>query len=364
MLGARQVGKTTLAREVAAGFKGPTAFFDLESPQDIARLRDPELALGSLRGLIVLDEIQRRPDLFPVLRVLADRRPLPARFLVLGSASPELLKQSAESLAGRIGYTDLSGFDCEEIRVAQWERLWVRGGFPLSFLARSEAASLDWRRALIRDFLERDLPTLGFRAAPETMRRFWSMLAHYHGQIWNASEFARAFGIADTTARRHLDQLVSTFALRLLPPWHENIGKRQVKSPRVYVADSGILHALLGLGNKEELLSHAKVGASWEGFVLEQVVRRLRARSDECFFWRTHTGAELDLLVVRGRRRLGFEIKRSSTPALTPSMRSALDDLKLESLTVVHAGQHSFPLERRVRAVAFRDLLGEIRPMA
>ncbi len=364
MLGARQVGKTTLAREVAAGFKGPTAFFDLESPQDIARLRDPELALGSLRGLIVLDEIQRRPDLFPVLRVLADRRPLPARFLVLGSASPELLKQSAESLAGRIGYTDLSGFDCEEIRVAQWERLWVRGGFPLSFLARSEAASLDWRRALIRDFLERDLPTLGFRAAPETMRRFWSMLAHYHGRIWNASEFARAFGIADTTARRHLDQLVSTFALRLLAPWHENIGKRQVKSPRVYVADSGILHALLGLGDKEELLSHAKVGASWEGFVLEQVVRRLRARSDECFFWRTHTGAELDLLVIRGRRRLGFEIKRSSTPALTPSMRSALDDLKLESLTVVHAGQHSFPLERRVRAVAFRDLLGEIRPMA
>jgi predicted AAA+ superfamily ATPase len=362
ILGARQVGKTTLARQVAARFHGPTTFFDLESPQDVARLRDPELALGALRGLVVLDEIQRRPDLFPVLRVLADRRPLPARFLVLGSASPELLKQSAETLAGRIVYTDLTGFDCEEIQASQWVRLWVRGGFPLSFLARSEAVSLEWRRALVRDFLERDLPALGLRAASETMRRFWAMLAHYHGQIWNASEFARAFGVADTTVRRHLDQLVSTFALRLLPPWHENIGKRQVKAPRVYVADSGLLHTLLDVGSRNELLSHPKVGASWEGFVLEQVVRRLRARPEECYFWRAHTGAELDLLVVQGRRRRGFEIKRTSAPAVTPSMRSALADLKLDHLTVVHAGQHSFPLDRRVRAVAFRDLLGEIRP--
>ena len=363
ILGARQAGKTTIARQVAAGFRGPTTFFDLESPEDVARLRDPELTLRPLRGLVVLDEIQRRPDLFPVLRVLADRRPLPARFLVLGSASPELLKQSAETLAGRIGYTDLAGFDCEEIRASQWERLWVRGGFPLSFLARTETASFEWRRALVRDFLERDLPALGLRVPPETMRRFWVMLAHYHGQIWNASEFARAFGIADTTVRRHLDQLVATFALRVLPPWHENIGKRQVKAPRVYVADSGILHALLGLGTRDALLSHAKVGASWEGFVLEQVIRRLRARPEECFFWRTHTGAELDLLVVRGQRRLGFEMKRTSAPAMTPSMRSALADLNLDSLTVIHAGQHTFPLERRVRAVALRDLLGEIRPL-
>ena len=363
ILGARQVGKTTLARQVVEGVRGPATFFDLESPQDVARLREPELALGSLRGLVVLDEIQRRPDLFPVLRVLADRRPLPARFLVLGSASPELLRQSAETLAGRVGYMDLSGFDCEEIRTPQWERLWVRGGFPVSFLARSEATSLGWRRALVRDFLERDLPGLGFRAAPEAMRRFWSMLAHYHGQIWNASEFARAFGVADTTVRRHLDQLVSTFALRLLPPWHENIGKRQVKSPRVYVADSGILHALLGLRNRDDIVSHAKVGASWEGFMLEQVARRLRAQREECFFWRTHTGAELDLLVVRGRRRLGFEIKRTSTPALTRSMQSAMADLKLDALTVVHAGQHSFPMGRRVRAVAWHDLIDEIRPL-
>jgi predicted AAA+ superfamily ATPase len=362
VLGARQVGKTTLARLVASRLGGPTTVFDLERPEDVARLREPELALTPLRGLVVLDEIQRRPELFPVLRVLADRRPLPARFLVLGSASPELLRQTSETLAGRIGYAELLGFDCEEIPAKQWERLWLRGGFPLSFLARSDEASLLWRRAFVRDFLERDLPQLGFRVAAETMRRFWAMLAHYHGQIWNASEFARAFGVADTTVRRHLDQLVGTFALRLLPAWHENIGKRQVKSPRVYIADSGILHALLGLTRRDDVLSHPKVGASWEGFVLEQVVRRLRARPEECFFWRTHTGAELDLLVVRGRQRLGFEIKRTTAPTMTPSMRSALSDLGLASLTVLHAGEHSFPLERRVRAVAFREFLGAQPP--
>ncbi len=269
------------------GVGGVTTFFDLENPEDVARLREPELTLGPLRGLVVLDEIQRRPDLFPVLRVLADRRPLPARFLVLGSVSPELLKQSAETLAGRIGYADMAGFDCEEIDPSQWKRLWVRGGFPLSFLARSETASFEWRRALVRDFL------------------------------------ARAFGIADTTLRRHLDHPAGTFALRVLPPWHENIGKRQVKASRVYVSDSGILHALIGLGTHDALLSYAKVGSSWEGFVLEQVIRRLRARPEECFFWRTHTGAGLDLLVVRGQRRLGFEMKRTSTPSMSPSMRSA-----------------------------------------
>jgi len=363
LLGARQVGKTTLARDVAAAFGGTTTFFDLESPEDVARLREPELALRHLRGLVVLDEIQRRPDLFPVLRVLADRRPLPARFLVLGSASPELLRQSSETLAGRIGYVELGGFDCEEISAIRWDRLWARGGFPPSFVARSEAVSLEWRRALIRDFLERDLPSFGFRAAPEMMRRFWGMLAHWHGQVWNSSEFARAFGVADTTVRRHLDQLVSTFALRVLRPWHENLGKRQVKSPRVYIADSGILHALLGVARSDELLSHPKVGASWEGFVLEQIVRRLRAHPEECFFWRTHSGAELDLLVVRGRRRFGFEIKRTNAPRVTPSMRSAMADLRLDSLRVVHAGGHSFPMDRHIRAVAFGDLLREVRSL-
>lgn len=363
LLGARQVGKTTLAREIAASFRGPATHFDLERPEDLARLREPELALAPLRGLVVLDEIQRRPELFPILRVLADRRPLPARFLILGSASPELLRQTSESLAGRIGYVDLGGLDCGEVRPAHWERLWLRGGFPLSFTARSDAASLAWRRAFVRDFLERDLPQLGFRVPAEALRRFWAMVAHYHGQIWNAAEFSRAFGVAETTVRRHLDQLVSTFAVRLLPPWFENIGKRQVKSPRVYVADSGILHALLGLEDREDVLAHPKVGASWESFALEQVIRRLRARPEECFYWRTHTGAELDLLVVRGRRRLGFEFKRTTAPALTPSMRSALADLRLDSLTVVHAGERTFSLERRVTALAFRELLAGVRTM-
>lgn len=363
LLGPRQVGKTTLAREIAGNWRGPTTFFDLERPEDLARLREPELALAPLRGLVVLDEIQRRPDLFPVLRVLADRRPLPARFLVLGSASPELLKQTSETLAGRIGYLELGGFDVEEIRPAQWERLWRRGAFPLSFTARSEAASMEWRRAFVRDFLERELPQLGVRVPAETMRRMWMMLAHWHGQLWNAAEFARAFGVADTTVRRQLDHLVSTFAVRVLSPWHENIAKRQVKAPRLYVADSGILHALLGAGDQHDLDGHPKVGASWEGFAIEQVTRRLRARPEECFFWRTHQGAELDLLVVRGRVRRGFEIKRTTAPDVTPSMRAAIEDLGLQSLHLIHAGERSFPLDRKVRAVAFGDVLEELKPL-
>jgi uncharacterized protein len=363
LLGPRQVGKTTLARQIAAAAEARTTFFDLERPEHLARLGEPELALAPLRGLVVLDEIQRRPDLFPVLRVLADRRPLPARFLVLGSASRDLLLQTSETLAGRIAYLDLGGFDLAEVPATRRERLWLRGGFPLSFLARSEGASLAWRRAFTRDFLERDLSQLGLRVPAETMRRLWAMLAHWHGQIWNAAEFARAFGVAETTVRRHLDHLVSTFAVRVVSPWHENLAKRQVKSPRVYVADSGILHALLGIGDRRQLIEHPKVGASWEGFALEQVVRRLRARPDEIFFWRTHTGAELDLLVVRGSRRLGFEFKRTTTPRVTPSMRSALADLNLDGLTVVHAGRNSFPLGPKVRAVSAARLLDDLGPM-
>ncbi|MEQ1831683.1 MAG: ATP-binding protein [Candidatus Eisenbacteria bacterium] len=363
LLGARQVGKSTLARQVVAAGREPVTFFDLEDPAAVARLSEPQLALAPLRGLVVLDEIQRRPDLFPVLRVLADRRPRPARFLVLGSASPELLAQASETLAGRIHYADIAGFDCAEIAPARWERLWLRGGFPRSFLARSEHDSFEWRRSFIRDFLERDLPQLGFRVPAATMRRFWSMLAHYHGQIWNAAEFGRAFGVSDTTVRRYLDQLVATFALRVLPPWHENISKRQVKAPRTFVADSGLLHALIGLEGRADVMAHAKVGASWEGFILEQIIRGLRARSEECYFWRAHTGAELDLLIVRGRRRLGFEIKRTSAPSLTPSMRTALADLKLDSLTVVHAGEDGFPLGPKTRAEGWKPLLEGLRPL-
>ncbi len=360
LLGARQVGKTTLARALLRARPQPGVRFDLENPADLARLADPMLALGTARGLVVLDEIQRRPELFPALRVLADRRPLRARFLVLGSASPTLLRQGSESLAGRITYHELPGLSLREAGPRAAGRLWLRGGFPRSLLARSEAQSLAWRRAFLATFLERDLPALGINVAAGTMRRFWTMLAHHHGQLWNASEFGRSFGLADTTVRGYLDRLSDAFAVRLLQPWHENIGKRQVRAPKVYIRDSGILHALLDVRGQADLEVHPKVGASWEGFVLEQLLQQLEARAEECYFWRTHTGAELDLLVVRGRRRIGFEIKRTTAPAVTPSMRSALADLKLDSLTVVHAGSESYPLAPRVRAVGWGSIVREL----
>jgi predicted AAA+ superfamily ATPase len=362
ILGPRQVGKSTLAHRVAAARTAPSAFFDLEDPRDLARMADPMLALEPLRGLVVLDEIQRRPDLFPVLRVLADRRPLRARFLVLGSASPELLRQASESLAGRIAYHELAGFTLEETGVRRSDRLWLRGGFPLSFLAKTDAASAEWRREFVRAYLERDVPQLGIAVPAPTLRRLWTMVAHYHGQLWNASEFGRAFGVADTTVRRYLDALTGTFVVRQLQPWHANVGKRQVKAPKLYVADSGLLHTLLDLDTAIDLERHPKVGASWEGFAMTQVVARLAARPEQCYFWRTHNGAELDLLVVRGRERLGFEFKRTSTPGVTPSMRSALTDLRLTRLDVVHAGHETFPLAPRVRAVALSRLLDTVAP--
>jgi len=362
ILGARQVGKTTLAAEIAAGH-GRSVRFDLESPADVARLVDAQLALEPLRGLVVLDEVQLRPDLFPVLRVLADRRPIRARFLVLGSASANLLRQSAESLAGRIGYYELPGLSLREVGSRELSRLWVRGGFPRSLLARTEAASVEWRRAFISTFVERDLPALGVNVAADTMRRFWSMLAHHHGQLWNASELGRSFGVADTTVRGYLDRLTDALVIRQLLPWFENLGKRQVKAPRIYVRDSGLLHSLLNLGTQRDIEGHPKLGASWEGFVIEQVVLQLGAQPAEIFHWRTHTGAELDLLVVRGRRRLGFEVKRTVAPAVTPSMRSALQDLRLETLTVVHAGKQSFPMTKDIYALACADLVKRVEPL-
>src|SRR4051812_6161451 len=361
LLGARQVGKTTLARKVVAGFGGPTAFFDLEDPRDLARLSDPMLALADLSGLVVLDEVQRRPELFPVLRVLADR-PRGAHFLALGSASPELLRQASESLAGRIAFHTLDGLALDEAGEPRWQRLWERGGFPRSFTAQSRAASAEWREAFVATFLERDLPQLGVRTPGPTLRRFWSMLAHYHGQIWNSSEFARAFGVSDATVRHYLDLLSATFVVRQLAPWHENISKRQVKSPKVYVEDSGLLHTLLDIQTPDQLERHPKVGASWEGFGLGQVIEHLGARPQECFFWATYAGAELDLLVVRGAERRGFEFKRTTAPSLTPSMRTAVVDLKLDSLEVVHAGVDAFPLARNVRAMPLARLL-EVRPL-
>ncbi len=363
LLGARQAGKTTLARMIVRGYRRQVMFFDLESPADLSRLADPTLALARLRGLVVIDEVQRRPDLFPVLRVLADRPRRPARFLVLGSASPDLLRQSSESLAGRISYHELPGLSLGEVGAGAAGRLWLRGGFPRSFVARSDAASCEWREDFIRTFLERDLPQLGVSIPSATLGRFWAMLAHYHGQVWNAAEFARSFGVSDMTVRRYLDVLVGTLVVHSLPPWSENLGKRQVRSPKVYLADSGLLHSLLGVRSREDLERHPKVGASWEGFGIQAVVDRLRATRRECFFWATHAGAQLDLLVTRGHRRYGFELKRTTAPRVTPSMRSALVDLRLDRLDVVHAGEATFPLGPRVRALALSRLLEDLDPL-
>jgi predicted AAA+ superfamily ATPase len=364
IIGARQIGKTTLAQQLGQQTAAPVTVFDLENPRDLARLADPLLALEGLEGLVVLDEIQRQPELFPILRVLADRRPLPARFLVLGSASPDLLKQSSESLAGRIQYYQLGGFALDEIAAGAVQELWVRGGFPAAFLSPSLAASVRWRESFIQTFLERDLPQLGVRVPALTLRRFWTMMAHYHAQIWNGAELARAFGMSVATVHRYLDTLTAALVLRQLPPWFENLGKRQVKAPKIYVADSGLLHTLLGVETAEDLERHPKVGASWEGFAMGEVMTRLGARPEQCFFWATHTGAELDLLVVRGSRRWGFEFKRTTAPRLTRSMHSALADLHLERLEVVHAGEQTFPMAANVRALALSRLLDDLEPLS
>ncbi|MSP23774.1 MAG: ATP-binding protein [Myxococcales bacterium] len=362
VIGPRQVGKTTLARTLAQERKTATRF-DLEDPEDLARLDEPMLALAGLRGLVVIDEVQRRPELFPVLRVLADRPRRPARFLILGSASPQLLRQSSESLAGRIAYHELDGFALGEVGAEQLGRLWCRGGFPRSFLARSEAESIRWREEFLRTFLERDLAQIGIDLPALTLRRFWSMIAHYHAQTWNGSELGRSLGVSDTTVRRYLDAFTGTFAVRQLAPWHENLKKRQVKAPKVFVADTGLLHSLLGIRDQAALASHPKLGASWEGFALAQVVRRLGARPSECYFWATHQGAELDLLIVRGQKRLGFEIKRTSAPAVTRSMQIAQEDLKLDSLDLIHAGNATFPLAARSRAVALARIGQDLAPL-
>ncbi len=363
IIGARQVGKTTLARSVASAHAGPVACFDLEDSADLARLADARLALQGLEGLVVIDEVQRRPDLFPVLRVLVDRPGRATRFLVLGSASPHLLRQSAESLAGRIVYHQLPGFGLGEVGAEQLGPLWLRGGFPRSFLAPTEAASTEWREAFVRTYLERDLPQLGFTMPAATLRRFWNMLAHYHGQTWAASEFARAFGVSDTTVRRYLDILVSTMVARSLPPWHESIAKRQVKAPKVYIADTGLLHALLDVRSQEQLERHPKVGASWEGFIVEQAIQQLGAAPRECWYWATHAGAELDLLVVRGDVRVGVEVKRTTAPSITRSMRSAMADLGLARLDLIHAGEHTFPMADGIRAVSCHRMLEDLQPL-
>lgn len=361
IIGARQVGKTTLAREVAQLYKKNVTLFDLENPEDLTRLSDPMLALKDLKGLVVIDEIQRYPELFQILRVLIDRPDVKTRFLILGSASPEMLRQSSESLAGRIIFHELKGFSLEEIGINNFKRLWLRGGFPRSYLARSNNDSAEWRRAFISTFLERDLPQLGINIRSVTMRRFWTMLAHYHGQIWNSSEFGRSFGVADTTVRNYLDLLTSALVVRQLHPWFENISKRQVKSPKIYIADSGLTHTLLNIKNIEDLESHPKLGATWEGFVIDQVIHTIGARDENCYFWATHAGAELDLLILTGKNRIGFEIKRTTTPAITPSMRVALENLNLQRLYIIHAGDNTFQLSDKIRAVALSNLSNALK---
>jgi predicted AAA+ superfamily ATPase len=362
IIGARQTGKTTLAQAIGDRFGGATHRFDLEDPRDDARLASPMLALETLDGLVIIDEVQRRPDLFPVLRVLADRAGTRVRYLILGSAAPELIQGSGESLAGRIAFHELPGLDISEVGPPQADLLWRRGGLPRSLLAANDAASLRWRREYIRAYLERDIPALGFRLAPATLRRFWNMLAHYSGQLWNGAELARAFGVSEPTVRHYLDILVATCMVRVLPPWFENVGKRQVKAPKIYFADSGLLHALLDIGQGQEaLLSHPRVGASWEGYVLHQIVSALDADWRDCHHWRLHTGAELDLLVTREARRLGFEIKRTDAPKITPSMRSALEVLHLDKLYVVHAGAAAWPMGERIAAVPLGGLFETLR---
>lgn len=354
LLGPRQSGKTTLAREFVAA--DSLNYLDLEDPQSLARLSEPDTALRPLRGLVVIDEVQRRPDLFPLLRVLADRRPLPARFLILGSASPELLRQSSETLAGRVETIPLEGFRLSDLGSASQGRHWLRGGFPLSYTARTEADSASWRRQFLQTFLERDIPQLGISIPSVTLRRFWGMLAHQHGQIWNAAELARALAVNESTVRRYLDLFTGLFMVRQLPPWFENLGKRQVKSPKVYLRDTGLLHTLLGVVNRRDLELHPKVGASWEGYAVEEVIKAIQP--DEAFFWATHQGAELDLLLFKQGRRIGIECKRADAPTLTTSMRIALADLRLDELRVVYPGQKRYALTRKVDVVPLADLVG------
>jgi predicted AAA+ superfamily ATPase len=354
LLGPRQSGKTTLARQFVSA--SSLNYFDLGDPSSLGRLAEPDTALRPLKGLVVIDEIQRRPDLFPLLRVLADRRPLPARFLILGSAAPDLLKQSSESLAGRLETVPLEGLRLADLGARSQSRHWLRGGFPLAFTARTEADSLAWRREFLQTFLERDLPQLGVTIPSIALHRFWSMVAHSHGQIWNAAELGRALAINESTVRRYLDLMSGVFMVRQLPPWFENLGKRQVKSPKVYVRDSGLLHALLGVSNARDLEHHPKVGASWEGYAVEEVLKAMRP--DEAYFWATHQGAELDLLLFKRGRRIGIECKRADAPAMTRSMHIAMEDLKLDELLVVYPGERRYPLSRGVDVVPLVELAG------
>ena len=350
ILGPRQSGKTTLAREFSADH-----VFDLENPRDAALLAEPQLALEALSGLIVIDEVQRRPELFPLLRYLVDTRPM-QRYLILGSASRDLLRQSSESLAGRVAYHELGGLRLSDVGGERWRDLWLRGGLPPAYTAATEAASHRWRQQYIGTFLERDIPQLGITIPAATLRRFWTMLCHYHGQVLNCAELARAFGISDVTVRRYLDILEGTFMVRLLQPWHVNIGKRLVKRPKLYFRDSGILHALLAIRAPSDLAAHNKLGASWEGFALEVVARAIGKRNEELAFWATHNQAEVDLLWQEHGRNWAVEVKYADAPRLTRSMASAMADLELAHLWVVYPGDRAYPLAAGVSTLPVAEI--------
>jgi hypothetical protein len=352
LLGPRQSGKTTLARRLLPA--DHPHYFDLEDPVSLARLAEPATALRPLRGLVVIDEVQRRPDLYPVLRVLADRRPRPARFLILGSASGAWLRQSSESLAGRVETVQLGGLSLGEVGARRLGRLWLRGGYPRAFLARSPRESAIWRRELIRTYVEADIAQLGARVPAAALLRFWMLLAHVHGGVWSAAEPARSLGISEPTARRYVDLLYGLFLVRQLAPWHENLGKRQVRSPKVFVRDSGLLHQLLGIASERDLLVHPRAGASWEGFAIEECLKAVEP--DEAYFWSTYQGAELDLLLFAGGRRIGVEVKRADAPQVTRSMRVAMADLRLDRLVVLYPGDRAYDLAERMRAVPLAAL--------
>jgi len=352
LLGPRQCGKTTLAQFIAE--QETATVFDLENPVDIQRLSAPMQALKDLSGLVIIDEVQRKPELFELLRVIVDRSEQNARFLLLGSASPRLVKGVSESLAGRIGFVDLAGFQLWEVGVQHRDRLWIRGGLPKAFLANSKSGSINWRENFIRTFLERDIPQLGITISAESLRKFWTMVAHYHGQVWNAAEFARALGTAENTARRYLDILSGAYMVRVLPPWFENLKKRQVKAPKVYIRDSGLFHSLLRVSTMEDLQGHPKIGASWEGFALEHVINIFRTR--DAYFWATHAGAELDLMVTIGGKRHGFEIKYTDAPGRKRSMYIAIEDLGLEHLWVIYPGDQKYTLDDRITVIPLEEI--------
>lgn len=360
LVGSRQSGKTTLANQIKATWEGPVHYFDLENPLDMQRMEDPFLTLKDLNGLIIIDEVQHKENLFMLLRVFADRDPLPARFLLLGSASGRLLHQSAESLAGRIAYLELPGFGLWEVGMDRKEQLWIRGSYPKSFLSESDDDSFEWRDAYIKTFFGKDLPELGVKVMGTQLRRFWFMASHYHGQVWSHSEISRSLGISANTIRSYLDLLTETFMVRQLMPWYENIGKRLVKSPKFYFRDSGLLHTLLNLKTKEELLQHPKLGASWEGFALEQVIQA-SGRGEEVFFWSTYSGAEIDLVMVLNGKKIGFEFKYASVPKKTTSITVAKQDLQLEHIYVIYPDGPRFFLSENVEVISLTEMVSELK---